>query len=68
MIFFVLLGIFGGLCALGYSAMKFKNRGSTKLSVYLIHTRVAAQGAVVTAMTIGAIYQMLDEFVWNKKK
>jgi len=40
---FVPAGIIGGVGALLYSAYKFRNKGDTKLSVYLIHTRVAAQ-------------------------
>ncbi|XP_038607972.1 HIG1 domain family member 1C [Tachyglossus aculeatus] len=31
--------------------------------VYLIHTRVAAQGFVVGAMTIGVLYSMYKDFV-----
>ena len=36
-------GICLGLGVLGYQAYKFKNRGKTPVSVYLIHTRVFAQ-------------------------
>lgn len=36
-------GIGGALFALAYAAFKFKNRGDQKVSVFLIHTRVAAQ-------------------------
>jgi hypothetical protein len=33
------------------------------MSVYLIHTRVAAQGAVVSAITLGVLYSMFKEYV-----
>lgn len=46
-----LAGFFG---IVAYRLMKIKNRGDTKLSVHLIHMRVAAQGFVVGAMTLGA--------------
>jgi len=64
---FIPAGIAGGLFALAYAAIGFKNRGNQKVSVYLIHTRVAAQGAVVGALTVGCLYQIFEEFVWNKK-
>jgi len=61
------IGITTGIGALMYSAYKFKNRDrSTKLSVYLIHTRMAAQGAVVTALTLGVLYSMFNEYVLHK--
>jgi len=65
---FVPVGIAGGLFALVYAAIKIRSRGNTKLSVYLIHTRVAAQGAVVGALTAGCIYQIFQEHVWNRNK
>jgi len=65
---FIPAGITGALFALAYSAFKFKTRGNQKLSVYLIHTRVAAQGAIVGALTVGCIYQIFQDFVWNKEK
>ena len=47
-----------------YSGYKYRTRDAgTKLSVYLIHTRVAAQGAVVSAITIGVLYSMFNEYV-----
>jgi len=64
---FVPVGIAGALFALGYAAIKIRSRGNTKLSVYLIHTRVAAQGAVVGALTAGCLYQIFQEYVWDKK-
>lgn len=46
-------GMAGFVAIVGYRLMKMKNRGDTKMSVHLIHMRVAAQGFVVGAMTIG---------------
>lgn len=53
----------GGLgCAvgvLGYMLYGLKNRDpGQKLSVYLIHTRLAVQGTVIGALSMGMIYQM----------
>lgn len=47
------VGMAGFLAIVGYRLMKMKSRGDTKMSVHLIHMRVAAQGFVVGAMTIG---------------
>lgn len=38
------LGLTGLCVALGYSAYKYKHRGSMKTSVFLMQTRVVAQG------------------------
>jgi hypothetical protein len=62
------IGIASGLTALGYSAYKFRTRGNTKLSLYLIHTRVAAQSAVVGTLTLGVLYNMYQEYVVNPRK
>ncbi|KAK1173871.1 HIG1 domain family member 1A [Huso huso] len=51
---------FAGIVALGL--YKMKTRGNTKMSVHLIHMRVAAQGFVVGAMTIGVVYSMYRDF------
>jgi len=65
---FVPAGILGAVGALIYSAFKFRNRGDQKMSVYLIHTRMAAQGAVVTALTVGVAIQMYREFILGEKQ
>lgn len=49
----LLLGMAGFLAIVGYRLMKMRSRGDTKMSVHLIHMRVAAQGFVVGAMTVG---------------
>lgn len=46
-------GIAGFLGIVAYRLFKLKDRGNTKMSVHLIHMRVAAQGFVVGAMTVG---------------
>lgn len=53
MCFFFPAGIAGFFAIVGYRLMKMKSRGDTKMSVHLIHMRVAAQGFVVGAMTVG---------------
>lgn len=54
---FVLLLFFAGLTGciaiVAYGLMKLKSRGDTKMSVHLIHMRVAAQGFVVGSLTLG---------------
>jgi hypothetical protein len=62
---FIPAGIAGALFALGYAAIKFRSRGNQKASVFLIHTRVAAQGAIVGALTVGCIYQIFHDFIWK---
>ncbi|XP_010727512.2 HIG1 domain family member 1A, mitochondrial [Larimichthys crocea] len=59
---FVPVGMAGFLGIVGYRLMKMKSRGDTKMSVHLIHMRVAAQGFVVGAMTIGVLYSMYKEY------
>uniref|UniRef100_A0AAQ4Q1K6 HIG1 domain-containing protein n=1 Tax=Gasterosteus aculeatus aculeatus TaxID=481459 RepID=A0AAQ4Q1K6_GASAC len=55
-------GMAGFFAIVGYRLMKMKNRGDTKMSVHLIHMRVAAQGFVVGAMTVGVLYSMYKEY------
>ncbi|XP_029429524.1 HIG1 domain family member 1B isoform X2 [Rhinatrema bivittatum] len=46
-----------------YGLYRLKARGSMKMSVHLIHTRVAAQACVVGATALGATYTMYKEYV-----
>ncbi|XP_020778589.1 HIG1 domain family member 1A, mitochondrial [Boleophthalmus pectinirostris] len=64
---FVPVGMAGFVGIVGYQLMKMKNRGNVKMSVHLIHMRVAAQGFVVGAMTLGVIYSMYNEFYLGKQ-
>lgn len=50
---FVPVGMAGFFGIVAYRLMKMKNRGDIKMSVHLIHMRVAAQGFVVGALTAG---------------
>ncbi|XP_053121317.1 HIG1 domain family member 1A, mitochondrial [Hemicordylus capensis] len=64
---FVPAGIAGFAAVVAYGLYKLKHRGNTKMSVHLIHMRVAAQGFVVGAMTCGVLYSMYREY-WAKPK
>ncbi|KAI5280988.1 Hig1 Domain Family Member 1A [Manis pentadactyla] len=64
---FVPVGMAGFAAIVAYGLYKLKSRGNTKMSVHLIHMRVAAQGFVVGAMTLGMGYSMYKEF-WAKPK
>uniref|UniRef100_A0A8C0X4V3 HIG1 domain-containing protein n=1 Tax=Castor canadensis TaxID=51338 RepID=A0A8C0X4V3_CASCN len=50
---FVPIGMAGFAAIVAYGLYKLKSRGNTKMSIHLIHMRVAAQGFVVGAMTLG---------------
>ncbi|XP_035490547.1 HIG1 domain family member 1A, mitochondrial [Scophthalmus maximus] len=60
---FVPVGIAGFLAIVGYRLMKMRSRGDTKMSLHLIHMRVAAQGFVVGSMTIGVLYSMYRDYI-----
>ncbi|XP_067825140.1 HIG1 domain family member 1A, mitochondrial-like [Heptranchias perlo] len=60
---FVPIGMTGFAAIVGYGLYKLRTRGDTKMSVHLIHTRVAAQACVVGAMTLGVLYTMYKEYV-----
>ncbi|XP_072297848.1 HIG1 domain family member 1A, mitochondrial-like isoform X2 [Eucyclogobius newberryi] len=60
---FVPVGITGFLGIVAYQLYKMKHRGNVKMSVHLIHMRVAAQGFVVGAMTMGVIYSMYRDYI-----
>nr|XP_037848893.1 HIG1 domain family member 1A, mitochondrial-like [Chlorocebus sabaeus] len=64
---FVPIGMAGFAAIVAYGLYKLKSRGNTKMSLHLIHMRVAAQGFVVGAMTIGMGISMYREF-WAKPK
>lgn len=65
---FVPIGMAGFFGIVAYRLMKLKQRGDVKMSVHLIHMRVAAQGFVVGAMTLGVIYSMYNEFYLGAKR
>ncbi|XP_054851030.1 HIG1 domain family member 1B [Eublepharis macularius] len=55
------VGMVGFVVVAAYGLYRMKERGSMKMSVHLIHTRVAAQACVVGAVTLGAVYSMYKE-------
>ncbi|XP_029429521.1 HIG1 domain family member 1B isoform X1 [Rhinatrema bivittatum] len=57
------VGIAGFAIVVAYGLYRLKARGSMKMSVHLIHTRVAAQACVVGATALGATYTMYKEYV-----
>jgi len=65
---FVPIGIGLGLGVLAYQAYKFKNRGKLPVSVYLIHTRVLAQGTIIGVLTLGVLHSMYKEYFGKDKK
>ncbi|KAG7330674.1 hypothetical protein KOW79_006896 [Hemibagrus wyckioides] len=60
---FVPVGMAGFFAIVAHRLYKMKHRGSMKMSVHLIHMRVAAQGFVVGAMTLGVVYTMYRDYV-----
>ncbi|XP_006629281.1 HIG1 domain family member 1C-like [Lepisosteus oculatus] len=60
---FVPIGMAGFAGVVAYGLYRLKSRGSMKMSVHLIHMRVAAQGFVVGAVTLGVIYSMYKEYL-----
>ncbi|XP_053419594.1 HIG1 domain family member 1A, mitochondrial-like [Nycticebus coucang] len=64
---FVPIGMAGFAAIVAYGLYRLKRRGNTKMSLHLIHMRVAAQGFVVGAKTLGMGYSMYREF-WAKPK
>ncbi|KAM9387346.1 HIG1 domain family member 1A, mitochondrial isoform 1-T3 [Phaethornis superciliosus] len=65
---FVPIGMAGFVAVVGYGLYKLKHRGNLKLSLHLIHMRVAAQGFVVGAITCGVLYSVLQEYVLKPKE
>lgn len=64
-LFFFILGLLGLVGALGYSALKYREvrRGGMSTSVFLMQTRVLAQGTVVSCLTVGLAVQMFNKWV-----
>lgn len=65
---FVPLGMAGFAMVVGYGLYRLKHRGDMKMSLHLIHMRVAAQGFVVGAITCGVLYSMFREYVVKPKE
>ncbi|XP_061835286.1 HIG1 domain family member 1A, mitochondrial [Nerophis lumbriciformis] len=62
------VGMAGFFAIVGYGLLKLKSRGDTKMSVHLIHMRVAAQGFAVGAMTIGVLFSMYRDYFAKPKE
>nr|XP_045009620.1 HIG1 domain family member 1C [Jaculus jaculus] len=60
---FVPVGVAGFVAVLSYGLYKLKNRRHQKVSIHLIHMRVAAQGFVVGAVTLGVLYSMYKDYI-----
>ncbi|NXH16199.1 HIG1A protein, partial [Bucco capensis] len=65
---FVPIGMAGFAAVVGYGLYKLKHRGNMKMSLHLIHMRVAAQGFAVGALTCGVLYSMLREHLFKPKE
>ncbi|XP_014092707.1 HIG1 domain family member 1A, mitochondrial [Bactrocera oleae] len=63
---FMIIGLAGFVAAGIIGAYKYKNRGTMSTSVFLMQLRVAAQGTVVGALTLGLGYSMANEYLFNK--
>ncbi|XP_036923330.1 HIG1 domain family member 1B isoform X2 [Sturnira hondurensis] len=57
------IGLGGCLVVAAYRIYRLKARGSTKMSIHLIHTRVAAQACAVGAIMLGAVYTMYRDHI-----
>lgn len=57
------IGLGGCLLVAAYRISRLKARGSTKMSIHLIHTRVAAQACAVGAIMLGAVYTMYRDYI-----
>lgn len=55
-----------GVC--GYGAYAYKKRGKMSTSVFLMQLRVAAQGTVVSALTIGLAYTLVKDHLLKDNK
>ncbi|XP_075033433.1 HIG1 domain family member 1B [Mixophyes fleayi] len=60
------VGLAGFAAIVVYGLYRLKRRGNIKMSVHLIHTRIAAQACVVGATGLGTIYAMYKEYRQQK--
>ncbi|XP_040834990.1 HIG1 domain family member 1C [Ochotona curzoniae] len=60
---FVPVGLAGFTTVVSYGLYKLRHRSDQKMSLHLIHMRVAAQGFVVGAVTIGVLCSMYKDYV-----
>ncbi|XP_006897893.1 PREDICTED: HIG1 domain family member 1B [Elephantulus edwardii] len=57
------IGLGACLVVVAYRIYRLKARGPTKMSIHLIHTRVAAQACAVGAIMLGAVYTMYRDYI-----
>ncbi|KAM4622991.1 HIG1 domain family member 1B [Discoglossus pictus] len=62
------VGLAGFVVIVAYGLYRLKGRGNVKMSVHLIHTRVAAQACVVGATALGTTYTMYKEYRQRQAK
>lgn len=55
------------LGAVGWGVYKFRHKGDMSTSVYLMHLRVAAQGMVVGAITLGVAAKLIQGLLEKRK-
>lgn len=60
---FMVFGLAGLVAVCGIGVFKYRNRGTMSTSVFLMQLRVAAQGTVVGALSIGLVYSMIQKYV-----
>ncbi|XP_062559505.1 HIG1 domain family member 1A, mitochondrial-like isoform X2 [Armigeres subalbatus] len=65
---FMPIGLAGLLLVCGIGAYKYRNRQGMSTSVFLMQLRVAAQGTVVGALSLGLAYTMANEYIFKKKE
>lgn len=59
------LGLAGLVAVCGIGIYKYKHRGGMSTSVFLMQLRVAAQGTVVGALSIGLAYTMAQKYLFK---
>ncbi|EDL86954.1 rCG50730 [Rattus norvegicus] len=57
------VGMAGFVAVLSYGLYKLNSRRDQKMSLHLIHMRVAAQGCAVGAVTLGVLYSMYKDYI-----
>uniref|UniRef100_A0A8C6W5H3 HIG1 domain family, member 1C n=2 Tax=Nannospalax galili TaxID=1026970 RepID=A0A8C6W5H3_NANGA len=60
---FVPTGVAGFVAVLSFGLYKLKYRKDQKISLHLIHMRIAAQGFAVGAVTLGVLYSMYKDYI-----
>lgn len=55
------------LAACAHGAYKYKTRGATSTSVYLMQLRITAQGIAIGSLVVGLALTMFNEHVLHRK-